>query len=72
MLYTILKNARNSGEPFNTLKKIVGDKLGDVALVLPLPAAIFAASNVTGTAAVSASLTQLRLSIGLVDEKGTV
>jgi hypothetical protein len=72
MLYTILKNARNSGEPFNTLKKIVGDKLGDVAMVLPLPAAIFAASNVTGTAAVAGSLTALRLSIGLIDDKGRV
>jgi hypothetical protein len=72
MLYTLLKNARNSGEPFNTLKKIVGNRLGDVAMVLPLPAAIFAAANVTGTAAVSGSLTTLRLSISLLDAQGRV
>ena len=39
-------------------------------MVLPLPAAIFAASNVKGTAAVSGSLTALRLSIGLLAQQG--
>ena len=56
MLYINLKNARNSGEPFNTMSKIINGKLGDIITVLPLPVAIYALSHVSGTAAMASTM----------------
>jgi hypothetical protein len=51
---------------------MVGDRLGDVVAVLPKPAAIFAASHATGSAAMAGTLTSQRLSITLLSSNGKV
>jgi hypothetical protein len=57
MLYTVLKAARNSGEPFNTLSTILSDRLGDIISFVPLPSAIYALSHVSGTADMATTMT---------------
>ena len=67
MLFINLKNARNSGEPFNTMNKIINGKLGDIIAVLPLRVTIYALSHVSGTAAMASTMNKLRLSVSLIN-----
>ncbi len=60
MLYTLLRTARNSGEPSDTMFKIVNGKLGDVIAALPMPPDIFALSHVAATAAMAGIMTSQR------------
>jgi hypothetical protein len=68
MLFTNLKNARNSGEPFNSMNRIINGKLGDSIAVLPLPVTIYALSHVSGTAAMASTMNKLRLSVSLISD----
>ncbi len=67
MFYTLLKAARNSGEPFITMATIVSNRLGEIITFVPLPSAIYALSYVAGTAAVDTFMTSKRHSVTQVN-----
>jgi hypothetical protein len=67
MLYTVLKAARNSGEPFNTITTFLAGRLGDVISFVPLPSAIYALSHVSGTAAMATTMTAKRHLVTLIN-----
>jgi hypothetical protein len=67
MLYTVLKAARNSGEPFNTITTFLAGRLGDVISFVPLPSAIYALSHVSGTAAMATTMTAKRHMVTLLN-----
>ncbi len=66
-LYTVLKAARNSGEPFNTITTFLAGRLGDVISFVPLPSAIYALSHVLGTAAMATTMTAKRHLVTLIN-----
>ncbi len=57
MLYTLLKGARNTGQPFCAMVTWVGDLLTDPTTAVPMLNALFDLIHVTGTAAMAATLT---------------
>ncbi len=67
MLYTVLKAARNSGEPFNTITTFLADRLGDIISFVPLSSAIYALSHVSGTAAMATTMTAKRNLVTLIN-----
>jgi hypothetical protein len=67
MLYTVLKAARNSGEPFNTITTFLAGRLGDIISFVPLPSAIYALSHVSGTAAMATTMTAKRHTVTLLN-----
>ena len=73
MLSTLLKTARNSGEPYWAMHAWVDSKRIDPIAELPLPASLFAITHVAATAAMAVVMNKLRSrAVTLVNSAGRV